>query len=152
MKMTRWHKLCSLSFAELWLLIEAAAAVVAFDLALRLFSAKTCLTTLGGNANPHSSGHGVDRQRIAWLVEVADRYAPGRSSCLRQAAALEWLLRRQGIATNLRIGVALEGGNLMAHSWLESEEGELLGLSDRDKYVRLFSQNIPEQLQTGSGR
>ena len=43
MKATRWSKLRSLSFAEVWFLVEATAAVVAFDLALRLFSSKTCL-------------------------------------------------------------------------------------------------------------
>jgi hypothetical protein len=86
---------------------------------------------------------------MAWLVDVADRYAPGKSSCLRQTTALAWLLRRRGIATSLRIGVAREGGNLEAHAWLQSEEGELLGLSDSDKYVPLSSPAVPQPLQAG---
>ena len=43
MKTTRWNKLLSLTFSEVCFLVEAAATVVGFDLAFRLFSSKTCL-------------------------------------------------------------------------------------------------------------
>ncbi len=152
MKATRWSKLRSLSLAEVWFLVEATAAVVAFDLALRLFSSKTCLAVFESKAGSHRRREGVNAQRMAWLVDVADRYAPGRSSCLRQAAALAWLLHRRGIATSLRIGVAREDGNILAHSWLQSGEGELFGLSDTDKYVPLSSPRLPEPVREGSER
>lgn len=152
MKVTRWHKLLSLSFSEVWHLMEAAAAIVAFDLALRLFPSKICLAFFKGKAVFRPRRQRADPRRLAWLVEVADRYAPGRSSCLRKAAALAWLLRRRGIATDLRIGVAQEGGNFMAHSWLESESGEVIGLSDTDKYAPLSSPGVQQPLQTGSER
>ena len=108
MKATRWHKFLSLSFSEVWFLVKAAAVVVGFDVAFRLFSSKACLALFERKAASHRNQKGVDTQRMAWFVKVADRYAPGKSSCLRQAAALAWLLRRRGIATNLRIGVALD--------------------------------------------
>ncbi len=152
MKATRWSKLLSLSLSEVWSLVEAALLVVAFDLALRLFSPKTCLALFGGKAGSRGRRQGVNPQRMAWLVDVADRYAPGTSSCLRQAAALAWLLRHRGVATSLRIGVAREGGNLVAHAWLESEEGELFGLSDGDRYALLSSPTLAEPLRAGSER
>jgi hypothetical protein len=152
MKTTRWNKLLSLTFSEVWFLVEAAATVVGFDLAFRLFSSKTCLALFERKAASHRRQKGVDSQRMAWLVNVADRYAPGRSSCLRRATALAWLLGRRGIATNLRIGVAHKGERIVAHSWLESEEGELFGLSETDKYVPLSSATLSEPLQAGSGR
>ncbi len=152
MKTTRWNKLRSLSPAEVWFLVEAAAAVVGFDLAFRLFSSKTCLAIFDRKTGFHRRQLTIDTQRMAWLVDVADRYAPGRSSCLRQTAALAWLLRRRGVATNLRIGVAREEGKFMAHSWLETGEGELFGLSDTDKYVPLSSPTLSEPLQAGSER
>ncbi len=152
MKATRWSKLRSLSLAEVWFLVEATAAVVAFDLALRLFSSKTCLAVFESKGGSHQKQEGADLQRMVWLVEVADRYAPGRSSCLRKAAALAWLMRRRGIATSLQIGVAREGDNLLAHSWLQSQEGELFGVSDRDKYAILSSATLPEALRVGSER
>ncbi len=152
MKDTRWSKLRSLSLAEVWFLVEATAAVVAFDLALRLFSSKTCLAVFESKGGSHQKQEGADLQRMVWLVELADRYAPGRSSCLRQSAALAWLLRRRGITTNLRIGVAREEGNILAHSWLESGEGKLFGLSETDKYVPLSSPVLPKPLEAGSER
>ncbi len=152
MKATRWSKLRSLSFAEVWFLVEATAAVVAFDLALRLFSSKTCLAVFESKGESHQRQEGADLQRMVWLVEVADRYAPGRSSCIRQAAALAWLLRRRGIATSLQIGVAREGEDLVAHSWLQSEKDELFGLSDGDKYTILSSSTLQEPLQAGFER
>ncbi len=152
MKASRWHKLRSLSFSEVWFLVEAASVVVGFDLAFRLFSSKTCLALFERKAPSDRKQKGLDPQRMAWLVDVADRYAPGKSSCLRQTAALAWLLRRRGIATNLRIGVAREGENLLAHSWLESGEDELFGLSDTDKYTPLSSPTLSELIQAGSER
>ncbi len=150
MKATRWGKLLSLSFSEVWFLVEAAAAVVAFDLAFRLFPRKACLALFERKAGSRRRREGTNPQRIAWLVDMADRYAPGKSSCLREAAALAWLLRRRGVATSLRIGVAREGGNLEAHAWLQSEEGELFGLSDTDKYALLSSSKLPEPRRAGS--
>jgi hypothetical protein len=149
MKASRWHKLRSLSFSEVWFLVQAAAVVVGFDLAFRLFSSKTCLAPFGRNESSRGRRQGVNLQRMAWLVDVADRYAPGRSSCLRQSAALAWLLHRRGVAINLRIGVAREEGKLVAHSWLESGEGELFGLSDTDKYALLSSPTFSEPMRVG---
>ena len=152
MKASRWHKLRSLSFSEVWFLVQAAAVVVGFDLAFRLFSSKTSLAVFERKASSRGGRQGVNLQRMAWLVDVVDRYAPGRSSCLRQTAALAWLLRRRGVATSLRIGVARQEGKFTAHSWLELEEGELLGLSDSDKYVPLSGPTLPHPLQAGSER
>lgn len=150
MKATRWSKFCSLSRAEVWFLMEAAAAVVATDVALRLFSSKSILALFDRRPNSQRRSQGADLQRMAWLVDVADRYAPGRSSCLRQAAALAWLLRRRGVLTSLRIGVAREGDNFMAHSWLQSEQDQVFGLSDGDKYTILSSSTPQKPLGVGS--
>ncbi len=152
MKTTRWHKLRSLSPSEVWFLVEAAAAVVWFDLAFRLFSSKTCLALLGRKQSSQGGQQKVNLQRMAWLVDVADRYAPGKSSCLRQTAALAWLLRRRGVATSLRIGVARQEGKFTAHSWLETGEGEVFGLSETDKYTPLSNPALPEGMRVGSDR
>ncbi len=152
MKTKRWHKLRSLSPSEVRFLVEAAAAVVWFDLAFRLFSSKTCLALLGRKQSSQGGQQKVNLQRMAWLVDVADRYAPGKSSCLRQTAALAWLLRRRGIATNLRIGVARQEGKFTAHSWLETGEGEVFGLSETDKYTPLSNPALPEGMRVGSDR
>ncbi|MFQ5656811.1 MAG: lasso peptide biosynthesis B2 protein [Candidatus Methylomirabilales bacterium] len=152
MKTTRWRKLHSLSLSEACFLFEAAAAVVAFDVAFRLLSSKTCLALFERRGGSHARRSGANSQRMAWLVDVADRYAPGRSSCLRRTIALAWLLRRRGIATNMRIGVAREGDNITAHSWLESGDGQVFGLLKPDQYTPLSKPGLTEAIKVGSER
>jgi hypothetical protein len=60
-------------------------------------------------------------QRIARLVSIAANHGPYRATCLRQSLALWWLLRRRGIAAELRIGVRKDGAALLAHAWVEHE-------------------------------
>lgn len=76
--------------------------------------------------------------RMAWLVEVASRYAPVNVTCLKKALVLSWLLGRRGIATTLRIGVARQEGDLTAHAWLELNGQVILGLPGSHGYAPLF--------------
>jgi hypothetical protein len=87
---------------------------------------------------PAPAGSSLSIARLAWLVEVAGRYAPGRVTCLKQALVLSWLLRRRGIATTLQIGVARRDGALAAHAWLE-RDGEVLFGDDGCGFAPLLS-------------
>jgi hypothetical protein len=40
-------------------------------------------------------------------------------TCLTRSLALVWLLRGQGLAGELRIGVRREAGEFLAHAWVE---------------------------------
>jgi hypothetical protein len=53
------------------------------------------------------------------LVCAAARNSPIPSTCLERSLAQWWLLARQGIAAQLRIGVRKEGGKFTAHAWVE---------------------------------
>jgi hypothetical protein len=59
--------------------------------------------------------------RIARLVGIAANHGPYRATCLRQSLAVWWLLRRRGVAAEVRIGVRKEGGELQAHAWVEHQ-------------------------------
>ncbi len=76
--------------------------------------------------------------RLAWLVEVAGRYAPVAATCLKKALVLSWLLRKRGIQTELRIGVARHDGSLKAHAWLDYDGQVIIGLPRSDRYELLF--------------
>lgn len=56
---------------------------------------------------------------IGRLVNIAARHTPGTITCLTRSLFLRWLLRRRGIASELRIGVHLAQGKLDAHAWVE---------------------------------
>ena len=77
--------------------------------------------------------------RLAWLVDVAGRYAPAGATCLKRSLVLSWLLARRGIATTLRIGVARRDGGIEAHAWLERDGQVIQSLPGRDGYEPLVS-------------
>jgi hypothetical protein len=77
-------------------------------------------------------------ERIAWLVRVAGRHAPGRVTCLEEALVLAWMLRREGVDATVRIGVARDDRGLRAHAWLEYDGRVIFGSSEDDTYQALL--------------
>jgi hypothetical protein len=61
----------------------------------------------------------------ARMVRAAARRTVGRATCLEQSLALWWLLGRQGIASELRVGVRKNGEEFEAHAWVERDGAAL---------------------------
>ena len=80
----------------------------------------------------------VDPERIAWLVDVAARYAPG-ARCLPVAVVTGWMLARQGTPATLRVGVARHSGRFTAHAWLEHGGRVLLAVRTADAHVPILA-------------
>ncbi|MGA7579018.1 MAG: lasso peptide biosynthesis B2 protein [Desulfobaccales bacterium] len=130
-----------LSGAELWLLAQAFLALPLVALGLRCWGFRRLHARLdqGPAKAPYSNvpGGGWDQARAtARLVQAAVRYGLFRPSCLPQSLVLWWLLRRQGLAGELRIGVKPDPGRLEAHAWVEFQ-GVIL--SDSDKAYQRFA-------------
>lgn len=53
------------------------------------------------------------------MVLAAARYSPIPSTCLERSLSLWWLLARQNVATQFRIGVKKDGEKFAAHAWVE---------------------------------
>jgi hypothetical protein len=71
---------------------------------------------------PHLSKNLNVPARIALtarMVRAAGYYGIGHPNCLNLSLALWWLLARQGIASDLRVGVRKESEKLEAHAWVE---------------------------------
>lgn len=76
---------------------------------------------------------------IAWAITVASRYIP-RATCLVQGLATQVLLAREGIPSDLCIGVAREDPSLFeAHAWVETGGRIVIGGYRQDRYTRLTS-------------
>ena len=67
-------------------------------------------------------------QATIHLVQGAAAWGLLRSTCLHRSLTLWWLLRRWGIASELRIGVRMEQGRFEAHAWVERQG---VALNDR---------------------
>ena len=61
----------------------------------------------------------ADAAALGRLVNIAARYSVLPVNCLPRSMVLWWLLRRAGVAADLRIGVQKEADVLMAHAWVE---------------------------------
>ena len=66
-------------------------------------------------------------ERITAAVEIADRFVPGRRTCLMRSLTAEILLRLYDFTPEHCIGVDNAGNQLEAHSWIEYEEDILIG-------------------------
>ncbi len=83
------------------------------------------------------------------MVRAAARHGLGNPSCLEESLVLAHLLRRQGIASQLRIGVKKNMLKFEAHAWVECG-GVALNESEalHDHYARFeaeFSASPPAQ-------
>lgn len=95
------------------------------DLSLRTIGLRRTQRWLGLNrpmapqAHPPASTTMADAQRLAELAAIAGRRGPLNTTCLRQALAVQWWLRRRGLDSQLRLGARMVGESLDAHAWVE---------------------------------
>jgi len=81
---------------------------------------------------------------ICRMVGAAQRRSPGRFTCLEESLVLWYLLRRQGIAARLRIGVRKISEKFEAHAWVEYN-GEALNEPEQlHRHYAAFDQEIAE--------
>jgi hypothetical protein len=79
--------------------------------------------------------------RVSRAVRRAARVVPG-STCLVQALATAWLLRRRGIAAHLHFGVCRADGSLGGHAWLEAGGRIVIGGEERARYTRMAPRRV----------
>ncbi len=137
--MGNWSKLRQLSRNELWLLCLAGAALPLVALGLRLRGFNQVHAALHSLTPAKNACRGDEQKRLQQttrLVRVAADHGLCRANCLPRSLTLWWLLRRQGIASELRIGVSKTGERMEAHAWVEKDGTPL---NDRDDVHERFS-------------
>jgi hypothetical protein len=107
------------------LFLRAAALLPLISLSLRLRGFRKTqaflqwfLSTPSNETDSSASSH-VDL--TVHMVHAAVRHSVGHPTCLEESLALWWLLRRQGIASELRIGVRKLDEKFEAHAWVERD-------------------------------
>ncbi|HKW65532.1 MAG TPA: lasso peptide biosynthesis B2 protein [Candidatus Acidoferrum sp.] len=78
----------------------------------------------------------------AHMVNAADRHGPVHPSCLVKSLTLWWMLGRQGVPSELRVGVRKEGGSLEAHAWVEREGMALNEPEERHHHYAAFDASL----------
>lgn len=98
--------------------------LVGVSLKFRGFDAtRSTLRKTLSQATPQTNSGSLSKQiaLTARMVNAADRHGLVHPSCLVKSLTVWWLLGRQGIPSELRVGVRKEGGNFEAHAWVERE-------------------------------
>jgi Transglutaminase-like superfamily len=123
--------------------LEAAVEVTVASLELRLLPRERTVSRLGAIAT-ETAGRppGEDEVREARLVgrdvARAGRRLPWHPTCLRQAIAVQRMLRRRGIDARLHLGVtSIAVGE--AHAWVTVGEQTVVGNRGVERFVPLAS-------------
>jgi hypothetical protein len=129
------------------LFLRAAVTLGLVSLSLRLRGFRPTQTMLQKSLShplpqidPDSANRRV--RLTARMVNAADRHGPVHPSCLAKSLTLWWLLGRQGIASQLRIGIRKENDRLEAHAWVEREDIALNEPEERHRHYAAFDAGL----------
>ena len=111
-------------------MVSSFLLLAATDLALRTLGFSRTVAIARRLGHSRAAGDSELVSEVCRRVAVAAVLYPGRARCLEQSMALYVLLRRRGIAADLRLGVQPYPFN--AHAWVElngvalNEEPEII--------------------------
>jgi len=153
-----WQAVWRLSWGERWLLVQAFVLLPLLGLALGLFGFRRLYGALARLAPvphpaPADGAAALSQARAAArVVQSAAWHIPLGSTCLTRSLALWWLLRRQGIQSDVRIGVAKEAGRFQAHAWVEQGSSVLNDADNvRQRFAAFDHDPIPAEAWRHSG-
>jgi hypothetical protein len=142
-------KLRALGPDERRLLARCLVLIPWVVLGLRLFGLRRTKSMLerglsaAGSALRPDPGEAEARARtVARVAGIAAGRGPVRATCLRRSLLIWWLLRREGIEAEIRIGVRRDGEELSAHAWVEHRGIPLGEPGDLDARYERFDRDF----------
>ena len=113
--------------------VEAYVALTVADLGLRLLPFRWLTRSLR-RAGGEESADLSKVEEVASAIAAAGRFAL-TPTCLRQAFAAAWMLRRRNIASTLHYGIAKKpAGGFHAHAWLLAGDVPVVGEKAADAF------------------
>jgi hypothetical protein len=133
------------------LFLRAAALLPLISLSLRLRGFRATQASLQKRITDSTSSQlytsaASRAARIALtarMVRSAAYKIPGTPTCLEKSLGLWWLLGRQGIASQVRIGARKNGAKFEAHAWVECEGVALNEPEELHKHYAAFNESFP---------
>ncbi|MBD2112402.1 MULTISPECIES: lasso peptide biosynthesis B2 protein [Cyanophyceae] len=111
-----------MSWGDRWVVAQSLVLLPAIALSLALVGLPTTqkyLARLSSRAKATSEMPIVEAMRLARSVNRAADNSPLWGNCLKRSLTLWFLLRRQGVASDLCIGVQLQQSQFKAHAWVK---------------------------------
>jgi hypothetical protein len=151
-KAETWH---SFSKSDRALVIRAMFLLPIVATSLKTVGLRRTQSWLGRNGLgptvPSTEQTRANVRRAVQMVAVACRRQPLRSSCLPRTIVLWNLLRRRGIATDVRIGARSNSqGEFQAHAWLEWNGEVLNDVADVGRQYRPFNRSAFDRVELQS--
>jgi hypothetical protein len=122
--MANWRTFSRLTGHERRIVLEAATGLIATWVGLRLVGFRRWKGVLQWTAPRKPAATSVNNSHrtvadVLRMEEAAARNLFFSTNCLEQSLVLWWLLRRRGIAADLRIGARKGEQRFEAHAWVE---------------------------------
>ena len=109
-----------LDIHEKRLVLHAAIVLLSVHSRLKVLGYAKTRNWLANRSNHHTKSRITDLPTICKLVDMATNNSLGReSSCLRRSLVLWYFLKCRGIDSEVRIGFAKDGDELLGHAWVE---------------------------------
>ena len=143
MKIPPLRKFFSLPAKDRLILVKAFFLLFFIRLGLWLLPFRTLQKTLERLFHHPDTSHepSLSPKKVSWAVSAVSLYVPS-ATCLAQALTLQALLAREGIRSELGIGVARDDtSGITAHAWLEVDGKVIIGGQERDRYTQLIKQD-----------
>ena len=125
--------------ADKWLLVRASVWLGVARLRLAFTSFQQLSERLSNDALETRVYPDPDfLRRVGFAVRAAAANVPWRSDCFPQAIAARMLLKRQGYASKIHLGVEKSGGGSIAgHAWLTCGDVVVVGGEDLEHYTEM---------------
>jgi hypothetical protein len=121
-----------------------ALPVIAGSLRRRGFQATRGSLSKRIPATPNaSSSENQQVETTVRMVRAAARHGLVRANCLEESLTLWWLLARQGISAELKIGVRKQSETFEAHAWVERDGVALNEPESRHTHYAAFESEFP---------
>src|SRR5215472_3829119 len=151
-----WEKLrrfsaLDLTAQRLFLRALIMLPLVSLRLKLRgLRNTQVALQMRASNSIPELSADFVKTRATltAHMVNSAGRHGFVHPSCLAKSLTLRWLLARQGITSDLRIGIRKQDNQFEAHAWVERDGVAISEPEEHHRHYDAFDEafsSTPEQ-------
>ena len=143
--MNKWRKFIGLSARERLLLSQSLVLLPFAALALRVMGLRNYQRLMERFSRRSKADVARDERKLrdqarktARMVEAAGRYGPYRAKCLPKSLTLWWLLRRQGVESQVRFGARKNDRRMEAHAWVEFEGRPLNDSTDVSERFKPF--------------
>jgi hypothetical protein len=120
----KWRKFWALPWPQRRLLVRVILLLPWIEIGIRLCGLRWTQAQLARFVPTRPIRDHLSPEVMSVVVAGAAAAVPFPATCLRRSLVLWWLLKRRGIASEIRIGAQGNAGSFKAHAWVEWEGGQ----------------------------